>query len=154
MWLIFLLAALAVALLAHATLSRTIKGLNRVIGFLVVGSAIGVGLLAALASRYGIASMQTIAALVVYAFLCELYIFLFTLAMSSISANLLVRLNRGNLTEQEINRLYNSSRMVEERIERLVATKLLEEENFRLAPTSAGTRLLHMLDWLRRFFRH
>jgi hypothetical protein len=154
MWLIYLLVALAAALLAHAALSRAARNVNRVIGFLAVGSAAGLGLLTALAARYGAASMQTLSALVLYAFLCELYIFLFTLAMSSISANLLVRLDRGGLTEPEIDRLYDSSRMVDERVERLIATNLLKDESTTLAPTPKGIRLLRMLDRLRHFFRH
>jgi uncharacterized protein YacL len=154
MWLIYLLVALGAALAAHATLSRTAKGLNRVVGFLIVGSTAGFGLLAALASRYGAASIQMLSALALYAFLCELYIFLFTLAMSSISANLLVRLDRGGLTEDEIDRLYDSSKMVDGRIGRLMATHLLTEESSTLVPTAEGTRLLRILDRLRRFFRH
>ena len=154
MWLIYLLVALAVALLAHAVLSRAAPGVNTVVGFLSVGSVAGIGLLGVLASHYGATSMQTVSALALYAFLCELYIFLFTLAMSSISANLLVRLDRGGLTEQEIDRLYDSSKMVDERIGRLLATTLLKEEPSVLTPTPEGIRLLRILDRLRLFFRH
>lgn len=153
-WLIDTSAAFAMALAAHALLSRAWRTLNRVAGFLIVGSLVALLLLWTLKSHFGLSSMHTLSALAIYAFLCELYIFCFTLAMSSISANLLVRLGAGTLSEEEIDRLYESSKMVDERITRLVSAGLLEEGSSELRPTEGGARLLHLLDGLRTFFRH
>jgi hypothetical protein len=153
-WLIGTSAAFVVALAAHALLSRTWRTLNRVAGFLIVGSLVAPLLLWTLKFHFGLSSMHTLSALAFYAFLCELYIFLFTLAMSSISANLLVRLAAGTLSQEEIDRLYESSKMVDERIRRLVSASLLEEGASGLRPTEGGARLLRILGGLRTFFRH
>jgi predicted transcriptional regulator len=90
----------------------------------------------------------------VYGLCCELYVFLFTLAMSSISANLLVSLSRRAMTAAEIEQLYDSRAMVSSRIDRLVAVGLFDETPAGLELTAKGARTVRTFGRLRTFFRH
>jgi ABC-type siderophore export system fused ATPase/permease subunit len=153
MWLLAVIVFFAAALLAHAITCRLPIPGNSVIRFLTVGSALGGGLIAVLLYRYGV-SAQLLAGVMLYAFACELYIFLFTLAMSSVSANLLVNLATHDMTQAEVDRRYDSASMVSNRIERLIVTGLLKETGQVIRPTAKGLRLLSAFDALRRFFGH
>lgn len=154
MWMTYALLAFLSALAAHAIVSRRWPGGNRVMQFLAVGGLAGLGLLAQLARYYGTLALQTAAGALSYAFLCELYLFLFTLALSSVSANLLARLGGGELTDGEIAALYDSEQMVRNRIERLVATGLLVASTPVLKVSVRGERLLAALGMMRRLFGH
>ena len=153
MWLTMGIGFWGLALIAHAIACRLPGPGNSVFPFLIVGSLTGFALIATLASHYGL-SIQCAAGVLVYAFLCELYIFLFTLAISSVSANLLLNLSVRNMTQQEIDRRYDSSLMVTQRIERMLGTGLLEETPRGVQLTPRGLRLLRMFELARRFFRH
>jgi hypothetical protein len=91
---------------------------------------------------------------VVYAFACELYVFLFTLVASSVSASLLMALAAGALTPQEIGALCDEAGMVQMRLERLVDGGLLRVAPAGYAPTRAARVMLAGFRMLRRFFRH
>lgn len=153
MWLLADLLAVAVALTLHAAVCRSGRPGNTVLRFLIVGCLPGGLLLLWLASSYGF-SPQLMAGVMVYAFFCELYIFLFTLALSSVSANLLLNLSYGRMTQGQIERRYDSSCMVIQRIDRMIATGLLLESNGVLCLTRRGENLLALLECLRRTFRH
>lgn len=153
MWLAADIAFWALALLLHAVVSRLPGRGNSVLRFMVAGTLAGCGLIGALHLFYG-PSAQLFAGIAVYAFFCELYIFLFTLAISSISANLLINLSIHGMTKQEIDRKYDSSSMVAQRMERMVGTGLLEATPNGLQLTFRGQYLFRMFELLRRFFRH
>lgn len=153
MWLTMGIGFWVLALTAHAVACRLPRPGNSVIRFLIVGCLTGIALIATLASHYGL-SIYCAAGVLIYAFLCELYIFLFTLAISSVSANLLLNLSVRNMTQQEIDRRYESSVMVNQRIDRMVGTGLLEEGPKGAQLTLRGLRLFRMFDLARRFFRH
>src|SRR3981189_2152975 len=102
MWLVGALLGLVIAVVGNAGLCRARIPLNVVTRFLITGSLVGVCLMWWLVNWYGVAAPQTWAGAMVYAFCCELYIFLFTLAMSSVTANLLTNLLRRNMTDADI----------------------------------------------------
>ena len=77
-----------------------------------------------------------------YAFLCNLYIFLFTATLSSVSSNLLFRLSREALTPDDVERLYSGRAMAEVRIKRLVDAGFLAAGTTGLTLTAAGRRAL------------
>jgi hypothetical protein len=154
MWFALSLAAFALAVVAHALAVRVLQRANRVISFFAVGGLIGGAMILLAALRYGIVSHETAGAAVCYAFLCELYVFLFTLSLSSISANLLARLHLGRMTPAEVEQLYDSHRMVAGRIERLRGTGLLQYEEGRVIVTAKGERLMRTLNAMRVFFGH
>src|SRR5436190_3813349 len=119
MWFVGTLLGLMVAVVGHAILCRAPIPLNRVTRYLLVGGLVGVCLVWWLVFRYGVAAPQAWAGAAVYAFCGELYVFLFTFAMSSVTANLLAKLSRHDMTDQEIEQLYDSRQMVATRLDRL-----------------------------------
>ena len=127
---------------------------NSVFRFLVVGSAVGVILILWLIARYGPLSADLITSVLAYAFLCNLYVFLFTLPLSSVSANLLSRLSRQPLGPEEVARLYNGHNMTELRITRLIHAGFLDANSEGVALTVVGARIVTAYERLRRLFRH
>jgi hypothetical protein len=154
MWLASALASFLVAIVLHAVTGRIPLIANAVIRFLAAGGAVGLALIAWLVDRYGLASAELWSGAAIYAFLCQLYIFLFTMTLGSISANLLVHLSRGPLRLDEVEQLYAGRRMVEFRIARLIGTSLLAHEAEGLALTPRGLRTVAMYRRLRSFFKH
>src|SRR5262245_54257590 len=138
MWIAGVFLGLVVAVVGHAALCRTSLPLNVVTRFLIVGGVVGICLVWWLIGRYGAAAPETWAAALVYAFCCELYIFLFTFAMSSITANLLGRLSQSGMTDADIEQLYDSRHMVTTRLDRLVAVGLIQESSTGLCLTARG----------------
>jgi hypothetical protein len=147
------LGVFAAAVIAHAIMCRAPIGLNIVSRFLVVGGVAGLVWTWWLYQSFGPAP-RFFAGVLVYGLCCELYVFLFTLAMSSISANLLVSLSRQAMTAAQIEQLYDSRAMVSSRIDRLVAVGLFDETPAGLALTARGARTVRTFGRLRAFFRH
>jgi hypothetical protein len=145
---------LMMAVAGHAGLCRASMPLNVVTRFLIAGGLAGACLLWWLLGRYGMTAPQTWAGALVYAFCCELYIFLFTFAMSSVTANLVGRLSRCNMTDADIEQLYDSRHMVATRLDRLVAVGLIDEGPAGLRLTTEGARLVRIFWQLRRLFGH
>jgi predicted transcriptional regulator len=142
------------ALAAHAVATRLGGRMDRVTRFVVVGGPIGLALAWVMATEFGAFSVQSICAILVYAAACELYLFLFTMTIGSISSNLLVRLSSGALTKTEIEARYDSRAMVEQRLERLVGTGFLTSNAGRFALTDKGERFVASMRKLRALFRH
>lgn len=153
MWALLVLAYLAVAILGHAALTRLPAGPNVVVRFLVVGTLAGVALAAHLLALYGVV-VETLGGLLVYAFASELYIFLFTLVSSSVSAALLRTLLSGPLSDGTIEDRYSPDQMVDSRIVKLRANGFLAEDADGYALTGKGQRTLATFERLRRTFRH
>ena len=128
--------------------------MDRVTRFLIVGGIVGALLLWFTAIEYGALAVQTLCAALVYAATCELYLFLFTMTISSISSNMLVRLSGGQLSRSEMDASYDSRAMVEQRLERLVSTGFLASQAGRLSPTEKGIKFVASMSALRRLFKH
>jgi hypothetical protein len=154
MWFVGALLGLMIAVVGHAGLCRVSMPLNVVTRFLISGGLVGACLVWWLLNRYGATAPQTWAGALVYAFCCELYIFLFTFAMSSITANLLAKLSRCGMTDADIEQLYDSRHMVATRLDRLVTVGLVEERPTGLRLTAEGARMVRTFRVLRGLFRH
>jgi hypothetical protein len=154
MWIAGAFLGLVIALVGHAALCRTSLPLNVVTRFLIAGGIVGVFLVWWLIGRYGATAPQTWAAALVYAFCCELYIFLFTFAMSSVTANLLGRLSRCGMTDADIDQLYDSRHMVATRLDRMIAVGLIKDGPAGLSLTAKGTRMVAVFRHLRELFGH
>lgn len=152
-WIALLLVSFGAALLLHRLACRLSLEADRVSRFVAAGGIAGAGLLWATSARYGIASVETVAAALVYGFLCELYIFLFTMTISSISSNLLVRLSSQDMRVEEIAHRYDSRQMVRQRLERLAATGFVSRAGSGLVLTPKGAGFVRTFEALRRFFR-
>lgn len=153
MWGIIVPAYLAASVAGHAVLCRLPVGGNAVLKFVGVGVAAGLGLAAHAFMQVGLV-VETWAALIFYAFGCELYIFLFTMVSSSVSASLLLTLRGGALNQGEINERYDDAAMVDRRVEKLLTNGLLRPESAGYALTSRGRSVLAVFERLRGFFRH
>lgn len=154
MWFLASLLLFLAAVALHAAAGRLPLIANSVLRFLAVGGAVGLVLLGWLAGRYGPLSVELLSGLFVYGFASELYIFLFTMTLSSISANLLFRLSRQALLPDDVAQLYSGRQMAEARIERMIASKLLAPRSGGLALTAAGARTVASYERLRRLFKH
>jgi hypothetical protein len=154
MWFVGALLGLIVAVVGHAVVCRVPMPLNVVTRFLLIGGLVGIALVWWLLNGWGVTTPQAWAGAAVYAFCCELYIFLFTFAMSSITANLLTNLSRSEMNDADIEQLYDSRHMVATRLDRLVAVGLVDEGPSGLRLTTAGTRMVRAFDRLRSLFRH
>src|SRR5260370_31126419 len=100
----YLLGVLAV----HALTTRLPRG-NPIVKFILVGCAGALALGCQLILQDG-ATVGTLAALLTYAFACELYLFLFALVASSVSARLLLLLRQGGLSPSAICALDGTAR--------------------------------------------
>jgi hypothetical protein len=113
--------------------------------FMLVGGMVGCVMVACLTRTYGL-SVEFWAGMLVYAFACELYIFLGTLVDGSVSVSLLLALRRGSSSRAELDRLSSGRAMVASRLEKLCASGLLG----RAADSYSVTRRAH---WLLLLFR-
>jgi hypothetical protein len=154
MWFAAAFLGLMIAVAGHAGLCRAPIPFNGVTRFLIAGGLVGDLLVWWLVDRYGMTAPQPWAAALVYAFCCEFYIFLFTFAMSSITGNLVGRLSRCDMTDADIEQLYDSRHMVATRLDRLVAVGLVDEGPAGLRLTTEGARLARIFRRLRRLFGH
>lgn len=156
MWLVSAIFAFSVAVLVHAALRRLkATNLNIGISFLIVAIAVAVVFLCLLVMEYGYVAPQTWAGILVFFLLCELYLFLVTLAMASVTANCLIRLARTQNADTKLEALYNSPNMVAIRIERLKTINLIRETSSGLISlTLAGKRTLQICSRVRSFFNH
>jgi hypothetical protein len=126
---------------------------NAVTRFVVLGGLTGIGLAVYLVRHTG-SPVESAAALLLYAFSCELYLFLVTLARNSVSATLLLLLCSGPMAAGEIGRRLGSAGMVSFRIEGLVATGLLRQTALGYEPTDRGVAVISLFSALKRFFGH
>jgi hypothetical protein len=155
-WLLHIVLAFGVAVLAHALYVRLAPNSNRLFSFLAIGTLVGLRALAYIARHFSIVSAETLAAALLYAFLCELYIFLFSSSLTSISMNILIRLLFKPIPTKELEQDYSGEAMVRIRIERLLGTNMLERVTPESIPTltARGQGFLDSVGKLRKFFRH
>jgi hypothetical protein len=153
MWAALALGYLLAAIALFAALSRLRLPGNLLLKFLCVGSLGGLGLAAHGLVAFG-PGTKTLAALLLYACACELYVFLFTMVSSSVSASLLIALRQGSLTEAQIADGYSDQYMVDNRIAKLIRAGLLARDDAGFLLTAKGRLVVSRFAALRRFFRH
>jgi len=152
-----LIVIVSLAIFLHGIISRLaiFSKYDSVKRFLLVGSLVGLLYSFILYETYGI-SWNMLSGLLTYAFICELYIFMFTMTISSISATLLINLLLAKtLSQDDIAQLYKSEQMVLNRIERLLAIQLIQEDVAKsLILTNKGENLARIFAKFRSFFGH
>jgi len=154
MWFVTSVGFWLLAVAAHAVLCRLRLPFTAVGRFLLANLAIGTALAWLVCRSYGIWSAPTFSALLVFGFLSELYLFLSTLAVASISATVLLTLRNRSLSEEQLSVLLNGQRMVSLRVERLLAAGLLSESASQVRLTAAGTILGTRFLRLKAFLGH
>ncbi len=147
MWLALPPAYLVVALLLHALAVRMRPTGNRVHLFLVLGSLTGVALIWQLAANTSLVLPAQVAAVLLYAFGCELYVFLFTFVTSSVSVALLVSPGPGKPASAP-------AEMVRRRLAAMHTAGLLQMAAGRCVLTPRARGLVRVYRGLRGFFRH
>ena len=143
----------------HSIYLRVIPSANRVKSFIALGIPFGIILIIVCIAKYGMLSPSAWAPVFLFAFLCELYLFLFTFALASISANLLSNMYSKPMSFKDIELLYDERQMVLMRFNRLISSGLIvlisvghEGEGY--AVTAKGEKLLKILEYLRNAFKH
>jgi phosphate/sulfate permease len=147
------LLAFGITVILHAVVCRLPIGLSVVLKLVMVGGAVGFGLAAVLALLFGL-SISTLAGVVTYALACELYIFFFTLILSSVSAIWLRRLYRGSIESDALAEAYSPAWMVDTRLERLAENGFLDRTSDGYRLTEKGLSLMRTFERLRRIFNH
>lgn len=135
----------------YVILSRWIVG-NGVLKFVFCGTIAGVGLV--LRQWLSVDLSNLVPSVLLYAFICELFIFFIAFVGSSVSVSLLLMLKGRPLSQPEIDRLYADEAMVDERIRKLEMTDFLEKAADPRKLTAKGRVLLSVFRMFRRFFRH
>ena len=146
-------AALAATLAGHALVSRVFVASGRVLTFIGVAAFVGALLAAALVLSYGLTA-ETISALLLYSFACELYLFLITFTFSSISANILTKLLGGPIALGDIETGYSGLGMAVQRADRIEQAGLAEDRGGLLQITSRGKFVVAIIAALRSVFGH
>ena len=126
--------------------------LDSVRRFLIVGMPLGCALLAWPVLR-GF-DICAVAAVLLFAVLCEIYMFCFTLVIGSVSVATLVALRSGAVDDVAFARRANGAAMVEVRLGRLLDIGMLEMDGVTYRLTAKGLRLHRFFSALRRFFGH
>ena len=142
-----------VALTLHAIWCRVSARPSVVVKFVVVGGVAGLALLGHLLAVEGL-THRTLAGLLVFGLASELYVFCFTLIISSVSAIWLRRLYRGSIEEAALAEAYSPTWMVEMRLNRLVDNGFLMRVGDQYRLTDKGRGLIGTFGTLRAIFKH
>jgi hypothetical protein len=147
------LATFTLAVLLHGLAMRLQMRLDSVRRFLLVGAPLGLALVAFALTRFGF-THEAFAAILLYAMLCELYMFCFTLVISSVSVTMMILLRQGPVENSKLLAVYEPDEMVQLRVGRLIKTGLLRQDGKHLLVTEKGAKLHRIFFQLRRFFHH
>ena len=153
MWGVLVLFYFIAAVAEHAILCRLVRPINVVVGFLLSGVLMGMILISHEVVLYGLA-IETWTAVFIYAFMCELYIFMITFIRSSVSVSVLLLLRKKTANMAELDRDCNSSSMVNTRLEKLCQIGLLDRSTPGYILTKKGNGIVAVLKVVRRFFSH
>lgn len=153
MSILFALSAFILAVLLHGLIMRAPMQMDSVRRFLMVGAPLGLALVVFALTRFGF-TLNGFAAIFLYALLCELYMFCFTLVLSSVSVTMLIMLRQGPVTDSSLISIYAPDEMVQLRLGRLIKTGFIEQDGRRLAVTEKGAKLHRIFFALKRFFGH
>lgn len=124
---------------------------NSVFRFIMVGAVVFLIMIIHLLIHFGPSEIM-FSIIVWYMFLCELYIFLFTLSLGCVSINLLKLLHQGDKAMSEMNQLYQPSAMLFQRFARLRAVGLIEYLDEAPVLTKKGTYLIKIVLITRALF--
>jgi hypothetical protein len=147
------LIAFVASVIAHLCATRVWPRQNHVFSFLISGFVVGVILLVVLLKTRS--RLDALEAALIYTFACELYIFLFTFVVTSISVAILVWLKEdGRLPESRMEPAQDVSDFVGGRINRMVESGIFRKKDEQLTLTANGRILLGAYKGLRSFFGH
>jgi hypothetical protein len=147
------LGAFVASVILHLCATRLWTRQNRVFSFLISGFVVGFILLEVLLKTRS--RIEALEAALIYAFACELYVFLFTFVVTSISVAILVWLREdGRLRESRTETAQDDDDFVGGRIKRMVESGIFQKKEEQLNLTAKGRILLIAYKGLRSFFGH
>lgn len=142
-----------ISVFLHGVTVKIFKKINIVYLYILIGSLMGILLIF---FQYCISTnhIEIISSITLFALLSELYIFVFTLVISSVTVQLLISLTSGpqNLSAIKNDKFYDE--MVQLRIARLIKNQFLILINNGLTITNKGLRLIRFFNWLKSVFKH
>jgi len=143
----------ALALVLHAIWCQVASRPSVVVKFVLTGGAVGLALLGHLVAVVGL-THGTLAGLLVFALASELYLFLCTLIITSVSAIWLRRLYRGSIETAALAEAYSPTWMVDSRLVRLVENGFLVRDGDGYRLTEKGRGLIGTFSRLRAVLKH
>jgi hypothetical protein len=146
-------AAILIAILLHAAACRLPLPFGSVVRFVMVGSVCGLVAVIVMVTAYGLTA-DVAGATLAFAFAAELYLFLFTMTLGSVSANMLALLSQTPASPTDIDNLYDDRLMASLRIERLLATGMAQEHGGIISLTPKGELIARLFAALRTAFSH
>jgi predicted transcriptional regulator len=147
------LTGFVASVIVHLCTTRVWPRQNRVFSFVICGFVVGMILLLILLKARS--RPEALAAALIYAFACDLYIFLLALVITSISVAILVWLNEdGRLPESQMEGAQDDDDFVGGRINRMVESGIFQKKDEQLSLTAKGRILLGAYKGLRSFFGH
>ncbi len=152
MWSIPTILAVACVIAVHAALRRVAPTGNSVVQFLGI-AALGAGALAMILPLTHASGREGLTALSLLTFCCELYLFLFTFAISSVSIAMLLE-NAGRAPRPETGQPTGEAPTPAGRVQRMLESRLLVRTPAGFALTPSGRAIVWMRNGLRDFFRH
>lgn len=153
-WYILTATAFIITITLHSALCRCYVNINRIIKFIGIFIPICFCLAFAISEKYGLVSLPTFTGILAYLFLCELYVFLFTMILTSISANILFQLSNKRMNISDIMKMYDSSDMVINRISRLIDAGLLYQQDNNLILTTKAKNIQIVFRVAKKIFKH
>ena len=151
-WFVGAAAGFVLAVVLHAAAVRLPLPGTSVLKFLGLGSLVGTVWIVLSVMRLGW-SAEWLAAVLAYAFACELYVFLFTLVGNSVSVSVLLAIDDGCRTQREIALRYRCDVMVSRRLGQLERARLIDREGERVQILEAGRRLIVRFDGIGQTIR-
>lgn len=151
-WLFGSISAFALAILSQAVLLRWFGVRHGIVAFVCGGVVIGLLLVASLVWLWPL--YGAIAGTLLYAFLCELWMFILSVTFSSVAASLLMHLRMRPIALDDINRLFDDRVMIQNRIGWLTNIGAAVLHDGTLTATGAGKKLASLFNAFRSFFGH
>ena len=147
------LAVAGATILVHSVIC-SLPGPGGTVARFIAVAALAAAVFAAFAIHAFGFTANTVSGLLVFAFCCELYLFLITLSFASVSANVLTRLLDGPLTTSALGRIYSGASMSASRVERLKRAELVTETEAGLTLSRRGRAIVSLMSAMRRLFGH
>ena len=155
MWVAAPILGFLLATVFHAALIRLLPGKSKLILFLFSGSLCGAVSIFLVAEKYSAFSIQTLGSASLFAFISELYIFLFSSVLTSISMNTLILIMPNAMTDGDLRSIYNGEIMVKHRLQRLINIgMIIQAPSGTLKVTDKGFKYLLFMKRLISFFKN
>jgi hypothetical protein len=149
----FLALAVVSSVAAHAVIRHTVPKFNSVLAAMVVSIPCGLGLAFLVGTKRSWFGPEWLGVMLLYGFAMELYVFLFTMVLSSVSVSLLLSRNTRQ-DEVASSRELSGRQMFDNRLIALQQSGFIVSANDSYMLTPVGVRTVKLVGALRSFFGH